>query len=261
MLTFLKLGEYGRLGNQFFQVASTIGIATKHGYDYSFPQWINHDHLILFNSGEDIEVWKHFEKPLPIVPAGINFREHGIGWGFQNVSLPNENISLVGHMQSEKYFKHCEPLIRDYFKLKPKTIPEYFTRKHEGQRIVGIHLRLGDYVAKKGYHPVQSIEYYHVAMALFPCDAIFIVFSDDIPAAKEIFGDTFYYAEGNDTMTDFWLMTQCTDFIIANSTLSWWGAWLINNPDKKVIAPSNWFGPEANGLPAGDIYADGWIVI
>ena len=260
MLTFLELGNLGRVGNQMFQIASTIGIAKKHGYAYAFPKWENTDHLIHFNSGENIDMEKYFDNKLPRVENPGVFRKQEVPWGYHDIFLPNENISLHGHMQSEKYFKHCEADIRKVFAFNwSLQYPEY---ANFPQNIyTGIHLRRGDYVGKNAYHPVQGMDYFSKAMAQFPATTRFLIFSDDVPAAKEMFGNNVDYAEGNHYMTDMWLMSQCKNFIISNSTFSWWGAWLINNPTKKIIAPAKWFGPEAGDTPTADIYCDGWVII
>ena len=61
--------------------------------------------------------------------------------------------------------------------------------------------------------------------------------------------------------TDLCLMTLCTDAIIANSSFSWWGAWLINNPDKTVVAPKKWFGSQMSHLDLSDLFPDDWITL
>ena len=89
----------------------------------------------------------------------------------------------------------------------------------------------------------------------------FIIFSDDIKWCKNNFiGDKFTFIEGEKDYIDLWLMSLCNHNIIANSSFSWWGAWLNQNPNKKVIAPINWFGPEKKLNPK-DIYCKNWIKI
>lgn len=251
MLTFNKLGRYGRLGNQMFQIASTIGIARKQGYNYGFPAWKNYDHKERFKSDEDIDVQKYFRNPLPEVAPG-EYPEHNIPWGYHNVVCP-DGVSLHGHMQSEKYFDHCADEVYHYFKMKE---PEGLDIEIM-PGVVAIHLRAGDYGGD--YHPVMDMDYYNSAMAVFP-DHPFLVFSDEIQTCREMFGDRVDYMEANDYMTDFYLMTQCDHFIISNSTYSWWAAWLGRCPGKRVVAPRKWFGPAAK-LETKDIYPDNWIVI
>jgi len=249
MITFLDLGKYGRLGNQMFQVASTIGLALKYGYDFGFPRWINHDHASRFASPEDIEIFNYFKNPLPPL-EDQEFSNFNIPWGYHDIHIP-DNVSISGHMQCEKYFTACHKIIRHYFELK-----ELSTYNIEPGSIA-IHYRGGDYGGN--YHPRMEASYYRRALDLLPRGKVY-VFSDDIKEIKRMLGNNHEYIEGNHYMVDLYLMTRCNHFIIANSTFSWWGAWLSYLPNKKVIAPARWFGPACKASPK-DIYCDGWIVI
>lgn len=252
MITFQSLGRYGRLGNQMFQIASTIGIARKNGYQFSFPEWKNYDHKDRFGSTEDIDVQKYFVNPLPVL-NDPKYQDYPISWGYHGFNIP-DNVSLSGHMQSEKYFKHCEQDIRYYFKMHNRPFEKGY---------VAIHIRLGDY--DNQYHPRLGKDYYNEAAKLFPSDTKFVVFSDDMEMAREILTDIHCFAHYyENTMDDFAMMRSCKHFIIGNSTYSWWAAWLGEHPDKKVIAPKNWFGPAWGSCYkelANDIYPENWVVI
>jgi hypothetical protein len=239
MVTFNQLGRYGRFGNQLFQIASTIGIAVRNGYEYGFPNWINWDAFDRFQTTENINVFEYFENDLPKCEKQLP--DYFIHWGFQGLFHP-DNVSYSGHMQSEKYFKHCEGLIR-------KT----FTMKHEYPTCdyTAIHIRMGDY--GDDYHPICDMGYYWDAMEKL--DGPYLVFSDDIEKAKKLFPDCNYY--DGDTYDCFKKMKSCKNHIISNSTYSWWAAWLAGG---KVVAPSRWFGTAA-GLDTKDIYCENWIVI
>ena len=78
MITFNELGRYGRFGNQMFQIASTIGLATKHGYEFGFPYWMNYDHRLRFGSKENIDIQFLFKHPLPL--AGETDCDRFIQW-------------------------------------------------------------------------------------------------------------------------------------------------------------------------------------
>lgn len=251
MITFQNLGRYGRLGNGMFQIASTIGIARKNGYQFCFPEWKNYDHKERFGSTEDIDIQKYFLNPLPPL-NDPKYPDYPIPWGYHGFNIP-DNVSLSGHMQSEKYFKHCERDIRHYFRMRDEL---------PANKDVAIHVRLGDY--DDNYHPRLGKEYYEKAMDHFP-DAKFTLFSDDINQAVKMFHHKDIRALASvDTMEDFKNMRSHKHFIIGNSTYSWWAAWLGEHPDKKVIAPSNWFGPAWGSCykeMSNDIYAENWIVI
>jgi len=243
MIVFNQLGRYGRICNQLFQIAGTIGTARKMGYDFAFPYWMNYDHKERFGFTEDIDIQRWFKNPLPVINK--EFPVFNVKWGYHEISPP-DNVSLAGHFQCEKYFLHCEDEIRHYFEfaLDDVEVPE---------TAVAIHLRCGDYGGD--YHPVCSKEYYRQAMKHF--SGPFYVFSDDPEKAKEIIpGCT--YIEGNHSMVDLHMMTMFNYHIIANSTFSWWGAWLARS--QKTVAPSYWFGPAAK-ISSKDLYCKGWIVI
>jgi hypothetical protein len=91
----------------------------------------------------------------------------------------------------------------------------------------------------------------------------YVIFSDDIDWCKSVFGisEEIYYIEGEEDYIDLYLMSMCTHNIIANSTFSWWAAWLNKNPDKVVVAPKTWFGPAIQDKPTDNIIPLEWIRI
>lgn len=107
---------------------------------------------------------------------------------------------------------------------------------------VSLHIRRTDYLTSNGFHPVQPISYYERALDIIgEYDNIFI-FSDDMDWCKEnLKFQNMTFVEGNDSVTDLWLMSFCNHNVIANSSFSWWGAMMNNNKNKKVITPKNWF--------------------
>jgi hypothetical protein len=245
-VTFSKLGKYGRLGNQMFQVASTIGIATRNKMEYGFPEWNNWDAVDRFGSEEDVEVGKWF-KELPEAPTGA-YHSLPLPWGYNVVKLEKgKNYDIEGHMQSEKYFNHCKELIKDLFTLEGEP-----TNK------IAVHIRMGDYCHSNDYHPVCSYTYYQQAMDMIGRDNEFLIFSDEPDKAEEMFPNM--EIDRSDTKEALRRMMWCRHFIIANSTFSWWGSWLGWDKDKRIIAPRRWFGDLA-GISSKDIYTQNMIVI
>jgi hypothetical protein len=244
IVTFSRLGLHGRFANQLYQIAGTIGIARKNGFDFAFPEWKNHDGLN-FESGIDIDVQKYFVNPLPLYD-GPPLPEQFVPWGYHDMQL-TESTDLTGHMQSERYFSHCVDEIKRYFRMKEEP------RQND---YVAIHFRGKDYGSD--YHPRVSVSYYEQAIALFP-SARFLAFSDEIDTARQIFGDRAEYANG-DYLSDFRRIKTCRHFIIANSSYSAMAAVLGEAPDKRVVAPRPWFGKSAT-ITGEDIYSDDWVVI
>jgi hypothetical protein len=253
IVTFNSLGRYGRFANQMFQIAGTIGIARKNGFDFAFPEWKNYDHAERFGSHEDIDLQKYFVNPLPVYQGPV-LPERFVDWGYHDIHL-TENCSLSGHMQSEKYFSHCLDEIRWYFRMKD----EYPTTDK-----VAIHIRLGDY--DNAYHPRMDMGYFAPAIDQFSKGTKFLVFSDEPVKAKEMFAKhykeikRFEFVEA-DYIDSFKLMKSCRHFIIANSSYSAMAAILGETPDKKIIAPAPWFGPKYTNITGNDIYGEGWSVI
>lgn len=253
VVTFEKLGRYGRFANGAYQVCSTIGIARKNGFQFQFPLWKNHDHKESFGSTEDCDLYKHFVNPLPLLQNN-GLPEQFIQWGYHNVSLAG-NRSLLGHMQSRKYFDHCFDEVLHYMTMKNEYPKNDYT---------AIHIRRGDY--DNNYHPRLGMEYYGRAIDKFPKGTAFMVFSDEPDSVADMLvryyggrAKTFKYVEKDlDYIESFKLMKSCRDFIIGNSSYSALAATL--NRNAKVIAPANWFGPIA-GLSPKDIYCPGWVVI
>jgi len=250
MIVFKELGRYGRFANGLFQIASTIGIATKSGQPFGFPKFINWDHKDRFGSTEDCEVYKHFKNELPEM-IDVPYRDHFVHWGYHNVYFPDGNWNLLGHMQSEKYFSHCMDTVRHYLRFKDE---------YPQSEYVAIHYRAGDYIDDpNAYHPRCTKEYYEEAMRLFPGEQ-FMVFTDDYNRAAEMFGAKVQYAKGKDYIDDFKLMKACKSFIIANSSYSLMAAILGEHSEKKTVCPKKWFGDVA-GLDWQDCYPKNSIVI
>jgi hypothetical protein len=122
---------------------------------------------------------------------------------------------------------------------------------------ISLHIRRGDYVSNPN-HPVQDIEYYRQALNVLP-DLPVIVFSDDPEWCNEqefFSSERFAISEGNTTDADMCLMSLCQYHIIANSSFSWWGAWLAQS--KHVIAPKNWFGGDCVNKDVTDMQFGNW---
>lgn len=225
----------GRCANLMFMTAACIGYAKKHGMKWLVPLSTGevprfHEFFPNLNKG-DYFGGERYEAHDPSM-----FDYHEIP------HFPN-GVKLIGFFQSELYFKHAEAEVREAFKL--IDYPEL--RDH-----CSIHIRLGDYVTYANSFPPITADYLRMAVAKFPSDQTFLVFSDEIGKARNMIetffpnqGHRFFYSEGGDEFTDLSAMASCSHNIIANSTFSYWGAWLNKNPNKRVISPShlNWFGP------------------
>lgn len=174
-----------------------------------------------------------------------------------------QNCTFVGYWQSEKYFKNIRTQIVhsfDFKNLEPKV--KEFGKLLE-KNYIGVHIRRGDYLKSDLYQTI-SVKYYWKAMyymtSILP-EAKFIFFSDDINWVFQMFDlenmivckpDFF---DNYKDWYDMYLMTLCKGNIIANSSFSWWGAWLNKNDDAITVSPQKWL----NGYGTPDIWCDEWI--
>jgi len=243
-ITFSKLGSMGRLGNQLFQIASTIGVAKENDCEFSFPFW---------------GYSKFFKKQIPQefinISEYVTHRERSFNYNHISIS---RNTDLLGYYQSEKYFLNCRDLVSSFFEFDPSLI----SISLDGY--CSVHVRRTDYLKLNDYHPVQNMDYYNKSIDIMRSCGVskFMVFSDDIEWCKENFkGGDFIFSEGFSDIEDLARMSLCSHNIIANSSFSWWGAWLNKNENKKIIAPSNWFGPSKGNTITSDLYCSGWINI
>lgn len=214
MITYSKLGEMGRLGNQLFQIASGIGIAHR-----------NSDNFVLVKKWE---YQKHFKNPLPMAYPSYLSRVIEKEPYYTEYSLSKDtNWDLFGYFQSWKYFDQCK-----------STIYYYFDFDRESYDGVAVHVRRGDYLNLQHVHPVLPISYYISAMEQFNGES-FTIFSDDIDWCKSnINGSNIKYHQTGVDIEDLKIMSGFSKFIIANSSFSWWAAYLSRG--EKVIAPNNY---------------------
>jgi hypothetical protein len=176
-----------------------------------------------------------------------------------------------GYWQSEKYFKPVENELRNELKLILNLNCENAKLLDDisNSESVSMHIRRGDYITVKNNFrrfAICSLEYYKQCMDLFVNklnNPIFYVFSADVDWAKDNFkGDQFRFIVYNLDCPDIdlFLMSRCKNNIIANSSFSWWGAWLNQNNEKIVIAPKNWYNGKINDS-AIDLIPETWIRI
>lgn len=182
---------------------------------------------------------------------------------YSEIPYINGNLKLMGYYQNERYFSNIREKILDLFSI-DSTTSEYLHNKYGeilNNDTCSIHVRRGNYVQKSDYHPLQSIEYYKKAISLVGEDSMFLIFSDDIEWCKKNFNfiKNKTFIDGNVDYQELYLMSMCKNNIMANSSFSWWGAWLNDNKDKKVIYPSIWLG--LSFLDTSEIGCENWIKI
>ena len=259
----------GGLANMLFQIAGALGIAKKYNLNVSFPNLDEHlNYLNQENTYNDslkhAEEYKLILGKINQTPPSTNQLKY-IHYPFQYVEIPlnNQDYLMEGFFQSEKYFIDVRNELLHIFE-EPLIIQKLIAEKYPqySSRTTSIHVRRGDYLKNPNYHPVQSISYYQKAMDILKNETdYFLVFSDDIEWCKNnIIGDNVIYIDNEIDYIELYLMARCNNNIIANSSFSWWGAWLNKNENKKVVAPTLWFG-QIVGENTDDIIPENWIKI
>ena len=285
MIGFNGLGNLGRLGNQMFEYATLRGIAANKGYEWCIPP----------TNAKSIENYSlHHAFTMPDVkPGNRTFLDNGYAptvaerqfhFDQELFDLCPDHITLQGFFQTEKYFRNIRDVIRSEYTfhdhiLEPcKEMIESFDIPP-----IFLHVRRGDpnltdprgfkwaYTECSDQHPPQPLSYYEKALKKFPDDVPVIVCSDspEWVQTQDFFSDDRFaisvpedkYTDGSyEPYIDMCLMSLCSGAIIANSSMSWWGAWLQNGRGK-VVAPKMWFGPAYPNNNTKDLYLENWTVI
>lgn len=280
----------GGLGNQMFQYATAFTVAKRRNYklklDTSFYRNTPNRIFTLNNfqiSAQTIKVPSGYLESIikKVIPSKylkrlnlfppyskIVIKEKSLEYDPSVFELP-DNIYLDGYWQSEKYFfDYHDEITKEFtFKHLPDTINDGFAKDILNTNSVSLHIRRGDYISCNSNKEIYSqctVDYYQNAVKYIADrikNPVFYIFSDDADWALQNlninFPIIFITQNRNKEHEDLRLMTLCKHNIIANSTFSWWGAWLNRNPEKIVIAPAQWF---VNGDKI-DIIPPGWITI
>ncbi|WP_165871411.1 alpha-1,2-fucosyltransferase [Flaviaesturariibacter flavus] len=264
----------GGLGNQLFQYAAARALAAKHGTGVAFDATHYHeDQLRNFEllhmkvaarkatSGEVAALKPHsffdrLRNRLAPYERKRFYKQPFFHYDKQFFRLPAK-VYLRGYFQSARYFEPVAEIIRQEFRFQQPMPPavEELGRRLRSEESVSIHIRRGDYKNPETLrvHGIQPLAYYEAAVQLLReriNAPLFYIFTDDPGwVRKNLSIEGAQLVSGPVSAThfeDLYLMQQCRHNIIANSSFSWWGAWLNDNAQKMVIAPNTWFneGPK-----------------
>jgi hypothetical protein len=236
-------GDSG-LGNILFRIASIIGIATKNGYTYGFSEWMHQEHFI---------------NPLPKLPLGSKYsiyemkkNLYGADVGFVGFDIP-DNVEIRGYLGSPKYFNHCKEIIKHQLSPKPLNI---FSNINFEEYVI-LHYRDYPGGGHSTWHYLDNA-YYSKALEFFPDKKVLVV-TDNISSARNIIKLDCEYVRQS-VIEDFYLLTQAKNLVMANSTFSWWGAYLSG---AKTVAPLLWFRDNSINTKyiIPDVYLSEWTLI
>lgn len=243
-----------RLGNQLFQIAAAINLAEENMDKVFFPDWEYAKYFknegYFFNKDIDFDgtpntIWRERQDQFQRIPY-------------------HRNMAINGYFQSEKYFENSKRLIKKLFEIKDEynsVVPK------SDKQTCSVHVRRTDYLSQPENFTILDMKNYYVA-ALNEINrkygyVRYFVYSDDIEWCYDNIG---CYLDmeidcSSSEIQDFSRMKSCDHNIIANSSYSWWAAYLNDNPNKTVIAPKTWFGPNLNSFNTDFLCPSDWIRI
>tara|TARA_B110000211_G_C14033851_1_gene533477 strand:+ start:93 stop:935 length:843 start_codon:yes stop_codon:yes gene_type:complete len=276
---------FGGLGNQLFQYCAGRALSLQHGVEFRLlwgetsgesttKRALDLHHFNI--RAEIIKSTKFYKRlSLPLIStflkhgAPVVLRESTLGYDYRFASL-GRHTRLKGYWQSEQYFKKFECSIRKDLRIitPPSSQNQALLDRISSEAAVSLHVRRGDYVTNplaNSHHGTCDLTYYERAIRYISShmqkEPVFYIFSDDPTWVKKNLntGHKTIFVDFNHEATnyeDLRLMAQCKHNIIANSSFSWWGAWLNKNPSKIVVAPQKWYSDQTANNP--DILPPAW---
>lgn len=247
------------IGNHLFQIACVYGTAQRYGWDWCLPPWMYLRHfpkLPRERFRNVIDEWSEWVT-----------QQHG---GDHEIVLPEADVVVLkGHWQSAQHFTAHEDQIRHWFSPSAEVCRRQAERWtiNRGAGNVAVHIRRGDYLLQREPLALDNAYYREAVDRIGPLavGARYYVFSDDLAFVRTNWPALFprpVYVVGQPDWEDLFTMSLCDHFITANSTFSWWGAWLGSFPGKRVVTPELWWlsatAAETNSrLPADWIRIEG----
>ena len=275
----------GGLGNQIFQIFTTISYAIRTKKKFKF---LNQQQLGGGSTTIRYTFWNTFFANLkPFLITELPIKVHVVrekGFPYNELSplelLLNDDVYLYGYFQSYKYFEENYSLIYRLIgldKMKETLLDKVQTSKNDLNQTISMHFRIGDYKKLQDYHPLATYDYYERALEyiknisaihkkftiLYFCEDVDI---EDVLTTVNRLANKFpdyNFIRGDNTLADWeqmLYMSLCHHNIIANSSFSWWAAYFNSHHDKTVCYPSIWFGEKANN-DTKDLCPDKWIKI
>ena len=240
MITYSQLGNMGRLGNQIFQYSALYGLGFLRGFQIAIPDNPELDITKTFKLSTTHKTNDVFTDKLYSEPS---FKFSPDAW------LIEDNTDLYGYFQSPFYWLSCAQSLYNELQFHDHIIQEgqqwLAENDLSGKPLCSTHVRRGDYKNLPNYHTNLGMDYYNTSHKVIRDNVEHelnnLVFSDDPDWCEENFPD-FKVVRGNSPQVDLYLMSKCHVHVMANSSFSWWGAFL--SLSQAVIAPKQWFGPE-----------------
>lgn len=252
----------GGLGNQLYQIAAINSYCKDNDEEFfidfsarfgcgqgKHPVMYKDNFYKNFKTGKITDDFKLLQEPK---------------FTYNKIEKTDENVVYEGYYQSPKYFAKYRDELNDWFcfdeeKYSPIENKINQLREKTGKKVVGVHVRRGDYTHNPDIHPSIPKSFYDKAKNMFK-DHVFIYATDDFATvSKEFkFDDNNIYVNGESELEDFYTLSCCDSIIMGNSTFAAWSSYL-GKKKEKVIAPVPWFGPK--GPEYKDLLDDNWTII
>lgn len=253
MITFTRLGRWGRLGNQMFEYAALLGISRRLGYDVAIPAPGRHALTSCF------DITARFLRPADQRQLRHVFQEPRLGYSERFWAI-EDFTDLRGFFQSQRYFPPRDVITREFtFQPELTEAAEGMLQpwRDQGRAVVGMTVRRRDYQDyPELFVQLWDTDFYERALREFEdLDPVVVVSSDDPDWCRERFaGAGFAFADSISDNAQLALLTRCDHLIVANSSFAWWAAWLNDLPGRR-ITPSRWYGEaleaQRDPLPEG----------
>lgn len=265
MSSYVTCLLYGQLGNQLYQVATTLAYAWDYGAIPVFPELHKETDGISFNRDR---IFFRCDSSMPPRPFKQMFQEKAYH-SAERVPFA-EDLVLNGHFQSWKHFDHHRDEILKVFAPSEEILAKLQAKYADVlsiPNVVGVHVRThSKHLHENGLHVFTGFQFYRDAMNLFP-NATFAVFCDRIAWCKRVMpqevGDKkMIFIEGNDWVEDLFLFSMMQHQILGNSTYAWWGAYLNQKANAKILAARDWRDPvKFPGFPTQDFFPPNWTLV
>lgn len=252
---FITFAGMGRLGNNLFMIANIISKGIKH----NLPFYVAKNQVYGYNLYKD-NLYRKINFWIDDLPSNGRNRGQTV-FTYERLD-PYQDVPTIyhGYYQSEKFFYENREFIKWFFEPSEqftekvyREFPELLTNK-----VTAINVRRGDYLLPhhRDKHPTISSEYIHEASKYIDTDVYFVV-SDDLDWCKQNIKLPNVKFINYSNWEALWLLSLCHNFIISNSTFSWWAAYLSKHKDKKVIGPYTWHTPNE----PNDLFCENWIAL
>ena len=269
----------GGLGNQMFQIFTLINYALENKCQFLLPT----EKKDKFSAGGSMRptYWDSMFKELLGFTTNRGVRSKIFAereFKYNKLPLFTSNIKLYGYFQSPKYFEQSYDKICSLLNIKTKQLNILKTEFSKQDSYVSLHFRIGDYKTPQHshFHPIQTIDYYKNAITYIrerndmPLNILYFCEEEDIDEVENMISklnDEFSecsFERGGKHLEDWQqmlMMSCCEHHIIANSSFSWWGAYLNQSESKIVCYPEKWFNSEPHNAGTVDLFPEGWVKI